>query len=286
MDNIPNRIIPRIDIKDLNLVKGIRLEGLRVLGNPNNFAKHYYNNFADEIYFQDVVASLLGRNSLYDFIDDITKEIFIPITVGGGIRTIEDISKMLSVGADKISINTQALKTPDFINKSANLYGSSTIVVSVEAIENQNGKFFCFVDNGREETGIELIDWIENIQERGAGEIFLCSVDNEGSLKGYNLKLIQYLKDIDIKIPLIIHGGFSDPRDILKVQLVNSQINAFSISSYLHYKTSTIINKNVANFADGNTHFLNSNSGSKFDTSIDLLEIKKFLSTKNILVRI
>ena len=129
------RIIPRLDIKGPNLVKGIHLEGLRVLGNPNNFAKYYYENGADELLYSDVVASLFERNSLSDVISLTAKEIFIPITVGGGIRTLEDIKNILRAGADKVSLNTAVIKNPDLIEKASRMFGSSTILVAIEAIK-------------------------------------------------------------------------------------------------------------------------------------------------------
>lgn len=156
------RIIPRLDIKGPNLVKGIHLEGLRVLGKPADFAKYYYEQGADELLFMDVVASLYERNSLHDIISETAKSIFIPITVGGGLRTISDIREVLRAGADKICINTAAIKNPDFIKKASAEFGSSTIVVAIEAIKQPDGVYMAFVDNGREHTGIEVTAWAED----------------------------------------------------------------------------------------------------------------------------
>lgn len=153
------RIIPRLDIKGPNLVKGIHLEGLRVLGKPESFAKFYYENGADELFFQDVVASLYDRNSLHNIITRTAREIFIPLTVGGGIRTIEDIRDVLRAGADKVAINTAAIKQPSFIKEAALKFGSSTIVVAIEAIRDASGKYLAYTDNGREYTGIEVVKW-------------------------------------------------------------------------------------------------------------------------------
>ena len=150
------RIIPRLDIKGPNLVKGIHLEGLRVLGNPSNFSSFYYENGADELLFMDVVASLYNRNSLHEIISETSNNVFIPITVGGGIRTIDDIKSVLRAGADKVCLNTAAIKNPDLIKHAANIFGSSTIVVAIESIKQENGEHFCFIDNGREFTGVEV----------------------------------------------------------------------------------------------------------------------------------
>ncbi len=164
------RIIPRLDIKGPNLVKGIHLEGLRVLGRPENFAKYYYQNSADEIFFQDVVASLYERNSLSDVVTRTAKSIFVPITVGGGLRTLDDIKQALKSGADKVSLNTAVVREPEFIKRAVQKFGSSTIVVAVEAIRQPNGEYFAYVDNGREETGLEVSEWIARVQELGAGK--------------------------------------------------------------------------------------------------------------------
>ena len=145
---------PRLDIKGPNLVKGIHLEGLRVLGDPSRFAKFYYEQGADELIFVDVVASLYQRNSLIEIIKNTANNIFIPLTVGGGIRTINDIKNVLRAGADKVAINTAAINNPEFIKIAAREFGSSTIVISVEVIRHSNGDYYCFTDNGREITGI------------------------------------------------------------------------------------------------------------------------------------
>ena len=196
------RIIPRLDIKGNELVKGINLDGLRVLGKPEYFAKKYYQDGADEIFFQDVVASLYDTNSLHSLISRIAKNIFIPLTVGGGIRSIDDINKILKSGADKISINTAAVKNPSFIKEVTERFGSSTITISIEAIKSNNGKYLVYTDSGREFTGLELVEWLETIQSYGAGEIVLTFVDTEGTGKGLDLNLIKKIND-KIFIPFI-----------------------------------------------------------------------------------
>ena len=194
------RIIPRLDIKGPNLVKGIHLEGLRVLGSPDAFAQYYYENGADEIILQDVVASLFERNSLHDIISRTAKNIFIPITVGGGIRTIEDIHGVLCAGADKVSLNTAAIKNPSFIEKAATTFGSSTIVVAIEAIKDVSGQYFAFIDNGREETGLEVIEWVKLVINSGAGELVITSVDRDGTALGFDIDLLQQVKVATIPI--------------------------------------------------------------------------------------
>jgi len=208
------RIIPRLDIKGPNLVKGIHLEGLRVLGKPEAFAKFYYEQGADELFYQDVVASLYGRNSLQEIISRTAKEIFIPLTVGGGIRNIEDISNMLQAGADKVSINTSAISNPEFIRLASNIFGSSTIVISIEAIKQPDGSYIAFTDNGRNSSGREVISWVKEIEQLGAGEILLTFVDQEGSGKGFDLILAKQICDA-VKIPIVIHGGVGNMQHVL-----------------------------------------------------------------------
>jgi len=163
------RIIPRLDIKGPNLVKGIHLEGLRVLGKPEDFAKLYYEQGADELIYQDTVASLYQRNSLTDIITRTAKNIFIPITVGGGLRTLDDINTVLRAGADKVSINTAAINNPDFITEASRVFGSSTIVIAIEAIKQPDNSYLAYTDNGREYTGVDAIAWAKEVEERGAG---------------------------------------------------------------------------------------------------------------------
>ena len=173
------RIIPRLDIKGPNLVKGVHLEGLRVLGKPETFAHLYYEQGADELFYQDTVASLYQRNHLSEIITRTAENIFIPLTVGGGIRSLVDINKVLRSGADKVSINTEAIANPDFIDEASRVFGSSTIVVSIETMKQLDGRYFAYTDNGREFTGVEVLTWVKEIQERGAGEIILTSIDRE-----------------------------------------------------------------------------------------------------------
>lgn len=227
------RLIPRLDIKDNYLVKGIHLEGLRILGKPEEFALEYYQKGADEIIYQDVVASLYSKNSLLDQIKKINEKIFIPLTVGGGIRSIKDIKKILKAGADKIVINTAAVKNPNLISKAAEIFGSSTIVVAVEVSKNKNNEYEVFTNNGREKTKWIARNWVKEIEKKGAGEIFLTSIDNEGTGKNFDYNLI---KDISkaVKIPVVCHGGGANIDDIFKVSS-DTEVSGISVASMLHY---------------------------------------------------
>jgi len=279
------RIIPRLDIKGPNLVKGIHLEGLRVLGKPEEFAKLYYEQGADELIYQDTVASLYQRNSLTDIITKTAKNIFIPITVGGGLRSLEDINKVLRAGADKVALNTEAIKTPDFITQASRSFGSSTIVVAVETIKQPDNSYLAYTDNGREYTGVDVRSWVNEAEDRGAGEILLTSIDQEGTGNGFDLELIKMVSD-SVTIPVIAHGGAANDSHIFD-SIKDSGADAVAIASMLHYAA---LNKNgdlVGNFKkEGNTEFLKKKSSFKMFGKENISEIKNNLINKNIPLRV
>ncbi len=248
------RIIPRLDIKGPNLVKGIHLEGLRVLGKPSDFAKYYYEQGADELMFMDVVASLYERNSLHDIISETAKSIFIPITVGGGLRSISDIKEVLRVGADKVCLNTAAIKNPQLIKDASRMFGSSTIVVAIEAIKESNGKYLAYTDNGREYTGVDVFEWAQKVAELGAGEIVITSVDKEGTGQGYDLELVSKITNL-VGIPVIVHGGAGKQDHVVDV-LKDCNISSAMISSLFHYHFIKE-NESHASVLEGNVEFLN-----------------------------
>ena len=226
------RIIPRLDIKGPNLVKGIHLEGLRALGPPEFFARYYYENGADELLYMDAVASLYGRNSLIDIVRRTSSEIFIPLCVGGGLRTIDDMRTALRSGADKVSINTAAIERPDIIREAANMFGSSTIVVSIEAAR-RDGRFECFIDNGREPTGREPVEWARQAAELGAGELIVTSVEREGTGGGYDIDLVQSIATT-VPVPVIACGGAGTAAHVSDV-ICDGWADAVSMASLLHY---------------------------------------------------
>ena len=270
----PVRIIPRLDIKSSNLVKGIRLEGLRVMGSPEIFAKFYYENGADELFFQDVVASLYDRNSLTEIIEKVANEVYIPLSVGGGIRSLDNIYIILRSGADKVSINTAALSNPNFIKEASTNFGSSTISVSIEAILSENGKYFAYSDNGRNCSGREVIEWSKQAQDLGAGEILLTMVDKEGTGNGYDLELIEEItKSIDI--PLIIHGGTGNKHHVSELFKKNS-VSGITIASMFHYY---FLNKDKKNNVSKNSYDFRNNKNIK---PISIESLKDFLSNNGI----
>ncbi len=248
------RVIPRLDIKGPNLVKGIHLEGLRVLGKPADFAQYYYEQGADELMFMDVVASLYERNSLHDIISETAKRKFVPITVGGGLRSISDIKEVLRVGADKVCLNTAAIKNPNLVKEAARMFGSSTIVVAIEAIKEENGTYLAYTDNGREHTGIDVFEWAQKMDEAGAGELVITSVDKEGTGQGYDKELVSKISSM-VSTPVIAHGGPGKKEHVVDL-LKEADCNAVMISSLFHYQFIKD-NDSKASEMEGNTEFLN-----------------------------
>jgi len=234
------RVIARIDVKNEFAIKGIHLEGLRKVGNPNDMARNYYDEGIDEIVFMDAVAAYYDRNSLSDLIKEACTDVFIPITVGGGIRTINDISDALKSGADKVAINTKAVQEKDFIRQSSKIFGSQCIVASIEAKSISNGKWEVYTDNGREPSGIDVVEWTKYVEELGAGEIMLTSIDKEGTKKGFDVDLYQAVSN-QASIPIIASGGMGEAKDA--ISLINQvNIDAIAVASVLHYKIDTIQN--------------------------------------------
>jgi len=277
------RIIPRLDIKGPNLVKGIHFEGLRVLGSPQEFAKFYYEQGADELMYVDVVASLYNRNSLNDIISKTAKEISIPLLVGGGIRTIEDIRSVLRAGADRVSLNTAAITNPSIIGQAAKMFGSSTIVVTIEASKQSNGQYLAFTDNGREHTGIEVLTWAKKVEELGAGEIVLSSIDREGTGLGFDLELIK-LVSASVGIPVIAHGGCRNPDDVV-LAIREGKADGVSLASILHYKGIQSSTTAIAAGSEGNRTFMESGKTFSKITPSTIQEIKKTLLKQNIACR-
>jgi len=270
------RIIPKLDIKNNNLVKGVNLEGLRVLGDPRAFAESYYTDDADEIIYHDVVASLYQRNNLSDLIKRTSENIFLPMLVGGGITAVEQIEQILHSGADRIFLNTAALNNAKIINNIVKKYGSSTLVVSIEVVKSED-KYFCRKDFGREEADKELFDWISEVEHRGAGEIIITSIDSDGTGLGFDLNLAEKISK-KTNLPFILNGGISTIDQI--DQLLNaSKPSGLAIGSALHY---SYIDKNFINQnrLDGNINFLNKNINYKNFGKLKIKTIKKYLKKK------
>lgn len=230
------RVIARLDVKPPNLVKGIHMEGLRRIGRPVDFANKYFRDGADEINYQDIVASLYERNSLGDLVSETAQAIFVPVTVGGGIRSVHDASSLVRGGADKISLNTAAIRTPSLITDVAALLGSQAVVVGVEAMRSK-GTWLAMTDNGREHTGKTVPDWLAELEELGAGEVLLTSIDREGTMKGIDAELVATARALT-SLPLIVHGGVGTTADVLEAYDLGA--DAIAIAAALHYDKLTI----------------------------------------------
>jgi cyclase len=233
----PTRIIARLDIKGPNLVKGIHLEGLRVIGDPADHAVRYYHEGADELLYIDIVASLYERNNLTDVVARTASEIFVPLTVGGGVRKLEDVHGLLRAGADKVAINTGAVRRPELIREAAHSFGSQCIVGSIEAKRKKGGGWEAYTDNGREKTGLDALEWAERMVELGAGELLLTSVDMEGTRKGFDLELVSRLGP-KLGVPVIACGGAGTVDHVASA--ITTGADAVALASLFHYKLETI----------------------------------------------
>tara|TARA_Y100001970_G_scaffold291345_1_gene428145 strand:+ start:1150 stop:1998 length:849 start_codon:yes stop_codon:yes gene_type:complete len=280
---LSKRIIPKLDIKGENLVKGINLEGLRVLGKPEVFASNYYKNGADELIFQDIISSLYGIKTLQNVIKKTASEIFIPLTIGGGINSTNDIYDLLRCGADKVSINSAAIKNPNLIKKAIKLFGSSTIVASIETqlIEN---KYYAFTESGRNKSNKELIPWIQELQDLGVGEITITFIDSEGTGKGIDLKLVESISKF-LSVPIILNGGIGNKNHAFDLLSIN-KISGLAISSMFHYDRIKNYKITDEDYPLGNIDFLlNNKSNFNFET-ISIIDLKKFLLSKKIEINI
>lgn len=231
------RLISRLDVKGQKLIKGVHLEGLRKIGDPQEHAVKYYNQGADEIIYMDVVASLYGRNNLTDIVEKTAENVFIPITVGGGVRNVGDARELLRCGADKIAINTAATEDPYLLSRIADVFGSQCVVLSVEATRHENGQWGVYTDNGREKTIYEVREWVNKAEKLGAGEILLTSVDKEGTSSGFDLELINQVHH-EVNIPIIASGGMGKTKHI--IEAIETGADAVAMADVLHYDKMSI----------------------------------------------
>ena len=231
------RIIPRLDIKGPNLIKGIRLEGFRVVGDPHRYALDYYRQGADELVFMDIVASLYQRNNLTDIVRRAADQIYIPITVGGGIRSLGDVDQLLRSGADKVAINTAAVARPELIAEVSGRYGAQCMVLSVEAKRIGPGRWEAYTDNGREHTGLDVVDWVMRAVALGAGEVLLTAVDQEGTRKGLDLALLQAVAS-RVNVPIIASGGFAVAPELRQAR--DAGVSGVAIADALHWKRTSL----------------------------------------------
>jgi len=234
---INKRLIARLDIKGPNLIKGIHLEGLRVIGDPQEFAKKYYEQGADELLYIDIVASLYGRSNLTEIVKKAAHDIFVPLTVGGGIRAISDVEDLLRSGADKVAINTAVVKNPKLITEIANRFGSQCMVLSIEAKKQDSGLWEAYTDCGRERSGLDVEQWVAQAVDMGAGEVLVTSIDMEGTKKGFDKKLISMVTN-SVNVPVIASGGYGQAVD-LKIAS-DAGADGIAVADALHYNRTTV----------------------------------------------
>lgn len=238
MENFAKRIIPCLDVNNGRVVKGVNFVGLKDAGDPIEVAKRYNDEGADELCFLDITASSDGRDTIVHVVEEVAKQLFIPLTVGGGIRKIDDISKLLNVGCDKVSLNSSAVDNPNLIYEAANKFGSQCIVVAIDVKKNDKGSYNVFVHGGRKDTGLDAIQWAKRVYDLGAGEILLTSMDSDGTKAGYDLNITSAISN-SVQIPVIASGGAGTMEHIL--QAFKNGADAALAASIFHYKEIEIL---------------------------------------------
>jgi cyclase len=229
------RLIARLDIKGPKLIKGINLEGVRVVGDPHEYAKNYFHQGIDEILYMDSVATLYGRNSLAGLVRETTEDVFVPMTVGGGLRSLADVDEMMRAGADKVAINTAAVRRPELLTEVSRRYGAQAMVLSLEAKRRPSGKGWeVYVDLGREKTDMDVVDWVQRAVELGAGEVLVTSVDKEGMRAGFDVDLVRAVCDV-VDVPVIASGGMGT-LDHASAVIEQGGADAVAMAHVLHYK--------------------------------------------------
>ncbi|MBX7149492.1 imidazole glycerol phosphate synthase subunit HisF [bacterium] len=238
VNNLAKRIIPCLDVKEGRVVKGVKFVGLKDAGDPVEVAKRYNEEGADELCFLDITASHEKRGIILDVVEKTASQIFMPLTVGGGVRTNDDIRALLNAGADKVSINTAAIHRPEFVKEASERFGSQCIVVAIDAKQVASGKFEIFTHGGRNATGIDAVEWAKKMESFGAGEILLTSMDRDGTKMGYNLELTRAISDA-VRIPVIASGGVGNLEHLYE-GLTQGGADAVLAASIFHYQEHTV----------------------------------------------
>ena len=233
LENRNFRLIARLDVKGRDLIKGRQFEGVRVLGAPNEFARRYYADGVDELFYIDNVASLYDRNHLSELLADVLPGVFVPVTVGGGIRSVDDVRTLLLAGADKIALNTAAVKNPDLTSEIARAFGSQCVVLSIEAKKRAEGVWEVMVDGGREPTGLDVLTWVRESAARGVGEIFVTSIDADGLERGMDLELAGAVAEAS-EVPVVASGGVGQTKHV-RALVQETSVDGVAVGSALHY---------------------------------------------------
>ncbi|MGB4883209.1 MAG: imidazole glycerol phosphate synthase subunit HisF [Neisseria sp.] len=232
---LAKRIIPCLDVDNGRVVKGVNFVGLRDAGNPVDVAKRYNDEGADEITFLDITASSDNRNTILHIIEEVASQVFIPLTVGGGVRSVADVRRLLNAGADKASINTAAITNPDLVNEVSSFFGSQALVVAIDAkaVNADNTRWEVFTHGGRNATGLDAVEWALNMQARGAGEILLTSMDRDGTKIGFNLPLTRAISEA-VDIPVIASGGVGNVQHLID-GVIKGKADAVLAASIFHF---------------------------------------------------
>ena len=274
------RIIPKLDIKNGFLIKGINLEGLRILGNAFDYASSYYQSGADEIFYLDNVASLYGTNNLKKYIRQSASKLFVPLTVGGGIRSLKEIEQMLVNGADRVSLNSAAIDDISIVKKAAKEFGKSTIAGLIEFTKIKKN-YFITKSNGRDLIKINPVLWAKKLEDAGCGEVILTSINQEGTMQGFDIELTKKISDL-IKVPVIANGGAGSFQNIYDV-INQTSINGVAIAGFFHYNN---LNKTDLNkIKIGNTDFIERAKFKKKKISI-IKQLKIYLRNRKINVNL
>ena len=231
---ITKRIIPCLDVKDGRVVKGVNFHNLRDVENPVELAEYYSRNGADELVFYDITASAEGRGLFTDILCETARRVFIPLTVGGGINDVSDFERVLSCGADKVSVNSGAIRRPELIGEAAKLYGNQCVVISVD-VKRVDGSFRVFAKGCREDTGLEAISWIRRCVDSGAGEVVVNSIDTDGVKNGFDLEMLQAVCDA-VNVPVIASGGAGKVQDFIDLFKAIDKVDAGLAASVFHFK--------------------------------------------------
>jgi len=232
---LKRRIIPCLDVKEGRVVKGVEFVALRDIGDPVEIAKYYDASGADELVFSDITASTERRQTMLDVVSAVARQVFIPLTVGGGIRSLEDISSLLKAGADKVSLNTLAVESPDLIKQAAERFGSQCIVVAID-VRFEDGEYFVYTYGGKQKTELRAIDWAKRVAELGAGELLVTSMNQDGKQSGYDLAILELLRHA-VDIPIIASGGAGNANHVVDAL---ERVDAALLASILHDRKTTV----------------------------------------------
>lgn len=248
---ITKRIIPCLDVKDGRVVKGVNFFGLADVSSPVKLAKHYSDSGADELVFYDITASHEGRALFTDILTEVARTIFIPLTVGGGINTVDDFDRVLKCGADKVSVNSGAIRNPSLIGEAARKYGNQCVVISAD-VKRVDGEFRVFAKGGREDTGMEAISWIKRCVEMGAGEVVVNSIDTDGVKRGFDIEMLRAVREA-VSVPVIASGGAGSALDFIKLFREIPDIDAGLAASIFHFGEVEIMDLKAKMLAEGIT---------------------------------